>query len=203
MNKLLALYRKDRHIARLVVMIVAWCAFMAITRFNKFYTVINFTTMAGQFPEFGIMALGGMLCMITGGIELSSVGVANIPAITMGMFMKSQMNAEGSISAGIIIVSFVLAMLLGCVVGCFNGVLISKIKIPPILATLGVNQLLTGIALVVTNGKAVSDIPTTFSAVINQKLLKVGPGKRGAMMGLIPVQLIFFVAQVQVPMHLH
>ena len=53
MNKLLAIYRKDRHIARLVIMIVAWCAFMAITRFNKFYTVINFTTMAGQFPEFG------------------------------------------------------------------------------------------------------------------------------------------------------
>ena len=48
MNKLLNLYRKDRHIARLVIMIVAWMAFMAITRFDKFYTVINFTTMAAS-----------------------------------------------------------------------------------------------------------------------------------------------------------
>ena len=92
MNKLLAVYRKDRHISRLVIMIVAWMAFMAITRFNKFYTVINFTTMASQFPEFGIMALGGMLCMITGGIDLSSVGTANVASILMGMFMKSRIS---------------------------------------------------------------------------------------------------------------
>jgi len=193
MNKLLAIYRKDRHIARLVIMIVAWCVFMALTRFNKFYTVINFTTMAGQFPEFGIMALGGMLCMITGGIELSSVGVANLTAITMGMFMKSQMSEDGSIGAVTIISAFLLAMCLGCVVGCFNGILISKIKIPPILATLGVNQLVTGISMVITGGNAVSDLPMTFSDVISQKLLKIIPGKRGIMQGVLPVQLIFFV----------
>ena len=33
MNKLQAIYRKDRHISRLVIMIVAWMIFMAITRF--------------------------------------------------------------------------------------------------------------------------------------------------------------------------
>ena len=193
MNKLLKLYRKDRHISRLVIMIIAWMAFMAITRFDKFYTVINFTTMAGQFPEFGIMALGGMLCMITGGIDLSSVGIANVASILMGMFMKSQMREDGSISAGIILVTFVLAIGIGAVVGGLNGVLISKIKIPPILATLGVNQLITGVSMVVTGGNAVSDLPTNFAAAINQKLLKIIPGKRGIMQGVLPVQLIFFV----------
>jgi simple sugar transport system permease protein len=102
---------------------------------------------------------------------------------------------ESSEISGLLIREVLLfAVLIGCAAGALNGLLISKIHIPPILATLGVNQLLTGIALVVTNGKAVSDIPTTFSAVINQKLLKVVPGKRGAMMGLIPVQLLFFIA---------
>ena len=193
MNKLLAIYRKDRHISRLVLMIVAWMVFMAITRFNKFYTVINFTTMASQFPEFGIMALGGMLCMITGGIDLSSVGVANITAITMGMFMKSQMNAEGSISVFTIVIAFVFAVCIGAIIGGFSGVLISKIKIPPILATLGVNQLVTGISMVITGGNAVSDLPMNYAETINQKLLKIVPGKRGIMQGVLPVQLIFFV----------
>ena len=192
MNKLLAIYRKDRHISRLVIMIVAWMIFMAITRFSKFYTVINFTTMASQFPEFGIMALGGMLCMITGGIDLSSVGVANITSITMGMFMKSQM-VEGSISAFTMIAAFAMAICIGLVVGAINGALISKIKIPPILTTLGMNQLVTGISMVITGGNAVSDLPMNYAETINQKLIKVIPGKRGVMQGVLPVQLIFFV----------
>lgn len=193
MNKLLALYRKDRHISRLIIMIVAWMIFMAITRFDKFYTVINFTTMAGQFPEFGIMALGGMLCMITGGIDLASVGIANLSAILMGMFMKAQMNEEGTISGIIIVAAFLMAICIGAVVGAFNGVLISKIKIPPILATLGVNQLVSGVSMVVTGGNAVSDLPMTYAESINQKLIKVIPGKRGIMQGVLPVQLVFFV----------
>ena len=192
MNKLLAIYRKDRHISRLVIMIVAWMIFMAITRFSKFYTVINFTTMASQFPEFGIMALGGMLCMITGGIDLSSVGVANITSITMGMFMKSQM-VEGSINAFTMIAAFAMAICIGLVVGAINGALISKIKIPPILTTLGMNQLVTGISMVITGGNAVSDLPMNYAETINQKLLKIIPGKRGVMQGVLPVQLIFFV----------
>ena len=192
MNKLLAIYRKDRHISRLVIMIVAWMIFMAITRFSKFYTVINFTTMASQFPEFGIMALGGMLCMITGGIDLSSVGVANVTSITMGMFMKTQM-VEGSISAFTMIAAFAMAICIGLVVGAINGALISKIKIPPILTTLGMNQLVTGISMVITGGNAVSDLPMNYAETINQKILKVIPGKRGVMQGVLPVQLIFFV----------
>lgn len=193
MNKLMQLYRKDRHISRLVIMIVAWMAFMAITRFDKFYTVINFTTMAGQFPEFGIMALGGMLCMITGGIDLSSVGIANISSILMGMFMKAQMQEDGTITALTIVAAFLIAIAIGAFAGCCNGLLISKIKIPPILATLGMNQLITGISMVVTGGNAVSDLPMTFAETINQKLIKVIPGKRGIMQGVLPVQLIFFV----------
>ena len=192
MNKLLAIYRKDRHISRLIIMILAWMIFMAITRFNKFYTVINFTTMASQFPEFGIMALGGMLCMITGGIDLSSVGVANVTSITMGMFMKTQM-VEGSISAFTMIAAFAMAICIGLVVGAINGALISKIKIPPILTTLGMNQLVTGISMVITGGNAVSDLPMNYAETINQKLIKVIPGKRGVMQGVLPVQLIFFV----------
>ena len=173
-------------------MIVAWMIFMAITRFSKFYTVINFTTMASQFPEFGIMALGGMLCMITGGIDLSSVGVANVTSITMGMFMKSQM-VEGSINVFTMIIAFAMAICIGLVVGAINGVLISKIKIPPILTTLGMNQLVTGISMVITGGNAVSDLPMNYAETINQKLIKVIPGKRGVMQGVLPVQLIFFV----------
>ena len=194
MNALSRFYHKDRHVARLVIMTIIWLVFMAVTKFDKFYTIANFQTIAGKFPEFGLMSLGAMLCMITGGIDLSSVGIANLTSILMAMYMRYRAGDSNQISALMVVEVFVFAALIGCVVGALNGVLISKIHIPPILATLGMNQLVTGIALVVTNGKAVSDIPTTLSSMINQKILKVVPGKRGTVQGLIPVQLLFFIA---------
>ena len=194
MNTLQSFYKKDRHIARLVIMMVLWLVFMAITRFSKFYSIANFQTIAGKFPEFGLMSLGAMLCMITGGIDLSSVGIANMTSILMALYMRYRATNGAAISGLVIAEVFLFAAVIGFAAGALNGILISKIHIPPILATLGVNQLLAGIALVVTNGKAVSDIPTAFSSAINQKLWKVVPGKRGTMTGLIPVQLLFFIA---------
>ncbi len=195
MNAVKRIYQRDRHIFRLIVMIVAWMIFMAITRFDKFYTVVNFQTMAGQFPEFGLMSLGAMLCMITGGIDLSSVGIANVTSILLALFMNAQAakSESGDISVAMIALVFVMAVCIGLVCGSINGLLISKVKIPPILATLGINQLLTGVCMVVTGGNAVSGLPAAYSASINNKILKVVPGKRGTMQGLIPVQLLFFV----------
>jgi len=194
MNALSRFYHKDRHVARLIIMTVIWLVFMAVTKFDKFYTIANFQTIAGKFPEFGLMSLGAMLCMITGGIDLSSVGIANLTSILMAMYMRFRAGESNTVSGLMVAEVLVFAAAIGGITGAMNGVLISKIHIPPILATLGVNQLVTGIALVVTNGKAVSDIPTTLSSMINQRLLKVVPGKRGTVQGLIPVQLLFFIA---------
>ena len=193
MNAIVKLYRRDRHISRLVLMMAAWLIFMAITCFDKFFAIKNFQKIATTFPEFGLMALGAMLCMITGGIDLSSVGIANLIGIMMAMFMKNQVNEAGEAAGWVIPAALLLSIVCGLLAGALNGLLVSKVKIPPILATMGVNQLLTGISMVITNGKAVSGIPNAYSEMITNKLLKVVPGKRGTMSGLIPVQLIIFL----------
>ncbi len=193
MNAIVKLYRRDRHISRLVLMMAAWLIFMAITCFDKFFAIKNFQKIATTFPEFGLMALGAMLCMITGGIDLSSVGIANLTGIMMALFMKNQVNEAGEAAGWVIPAALLLSMLCGMLAGAINGLLVSKIKIPPILATMGINQLLTGVSMVITNGKAVSGIPNAYSEIINNKILKVVPGKRGTVSGLIPVQLIIFL----------
>ncbi len=96
MNTLQKIYRKDRHITRLLIMMVVWMVFMAITKFDKFYAIANFQTIAGKFPEFGLMSLGAMLCMITGGIDLSSVGIANMTSILMALYMRSRARSRRS-----------------------------------------------------------------------------------------------------------
>ena len=185
--KLSAAYRRDRHIARLILMMVVWAVFMAITRFDKFYTLINFQTMASQFPEFGLMSLGIMVCMITGGIDLSTVGVANLVSICTATLMKAVATEENEIAVYVIPLCFVIAILMGAAAGAFNGFIVSKVRIPPILATLGTSELFTGIGIVITDGKAVSKLPRMYSSAINSKIF-----------GLIPTQLVFFAVMALV-----
>lgn len=185
--KLSAAYRRDRHIARLILMMVVWAVFMAITRFDKFYTLINFQTMASQFPEFGLMSLGIMVCMITGGIDLSTVGVANLVSICTATLMKAVATEENEIAVYVIPLCFVIAILMGAAAGAFNGFLVSRVRIPPILATLGTSELFTGIGIVITDGKAVSKLPRMYSSAINSKIF-----------GLIPTQLVFFAVMAMV-----
>lgn len=166
---------------RLIIMIVAWMIFMAITRFRKFYTLINFQTMAAQFPEFGLMSLGIMLTMITGGIDLSVVGTANLTSILMAFLLINLTTASGGLPVYAIPLVFVLALLLGATFGFFNGILVSKFHIPPILATMGSGELFTGICMAITNGNAISKFSRTYANTINNRIFS-----------LIPVQLVIF-----------
>ena len=175
------MYARDKHLFRIILLIIVWSAFMALTRFQKFYTLINFQTMASQFPEFGLMALGIMVCMLTGGIDLSVVGVANLTSILMALLMKNLELEDGGLAFYVIPMAFALAVCVGALAGAFNGFLVSKVHIPPILATLGTSELFTGISIVITNGKAVSKLARVYATTINSKLF-----------GLIPVQLLFF-----------
>lgn len=171
----------DKHVQRLLLVMAVWMVFMALTKANKFYTLINFQTMASQFPEFGLMSLGVMLCMITGGIDLSPVGVANLTSIVMAFILKGLLPAEGGLPAYAIPTVFVLGALMGALLGIVNGLLVSKVGIPPILATLGMSELLTGVAIVLTGGAAVSKLPVEYATAINSKIA-----------GLFPVQLLIF-----------
>lgn len=175
--------KKNQHVVRLLVIMVVWMIFMAITKFDRFYTFANFKTMASQFPEYGIMALGGMLCMITGGIDLSCVGIANFNAVISAMLMTAMAGASGHLSPATLPVFLLLAVVIGGLIGAFNGFLISVIRVPPILATLGVNELMSGICIVLTGGSAYSSFPKDLTNLI---VYDIG--------GFLPVRLIIFVA---------
>jgi len=183
MQKIKKAAQNNQHVIRLLVIMICWLIFMAITRFEKFYTFGNFQTIASQFPEFGLMSLGVMLCMITGGIDLSCVGVANLTSILMAMLMTQLAGgADASLSAAWYPVIFVLAMVVGAACGLFNGFLVAKIRIPPILATLGVNELLSGVCIVLTDGAAYSSFPKDMTNALSAN---IG--------GVVPVRLLVFV----------
>ena len=117
MNKVKSIFKRNPEVSRLLVIMVCWLIFMMFTQAEKFFTGVNFLTMAGQFPEYGLMALGGMLCMITGGIDLSVVGTANMAAILSVFTMIRLFGEEGTMPLAFSVVIFIIAILLRCVVG--------------------------------------------------------------------------------------
>ena len=109
--------KMDTHIRRLLIIMVCWFIFMGIMKGRKFYSVVNFQTMFAQFPEFGLMSLGVMVCMISSGIDLSTVGVANMTSITMALLMRRIANGGSDLSPVWVLPIFTLALLIGAAAG--------------------------------------------------------------------------------------
>lgn len=171
----------DSHTLRLfVISIVIFVAFSVLLP-GKFFAVRNLQSMAVQFPEYGILAFAILIAMLTGGIDLSIVGTANLAGIVAALILT---NLAGDGGAGlplilVIPLAILSALVVGSICGLFNGVLVSYIGITPILATLGTGSLYTGLAYVVTGGPAIT---TT-------QLASVG---NGSLMGL-PIPVIVFI----------
>lgn len=142
-----------------IALIVSFAIFAALVP-NVFLGVINLQNIMIATPEIGVLALAIMLAMLTGGIDLSLVSVANLAAVTMSTMYTALGVSGDSMTIPIVLVGILVG--LGC--GLLNGVLISMVGITPILATLGTMQVLNGIAVVWTGGRTLYGSPTALTA---------------------------------------
>ena len=163
---------------RLAIICVAVFALMAALSPERFLSAQNLTSMAFQFPEFAILALAMTVAMLTGGIDLSVVGVSNLSAVIAASVLV-QLAGEGA-GTGVVLLSMALALGVGLLAGLFNGVLVAKLGLPPILATLGSGLIFTGLAIALTGGSAVMGLPPAAAWIGN-----------GTVLG-VPVPLILF-----------
>lgn len=143
----------------------------------SFLTGSNISSMAFQFPELGILCFGMMLALISGGIDLSVVGTANLSAIVAAVVILGTGKSAGSIVLGII-----AALAVGTICGLFNGYLIGQFQIPAMLVTLSGLQLYTGLGMAITKGPALTGLPDALQVIGNGSVLKY-----------IPISLIIFV----------
>ncbi|MDY3003204.1 MAG: ABC transporter permease [Christensenella hongkongensis] len=172
---------KDINLTILIVAIAGIIIVLSAILGNKFLSPMNFQSMAYQIPEFGFIALAMMICMLTGGIDLSVVSVATMSSVLAAMIMTGITENGGD--AGYAIGMAVLAALgVSLLCGLFNGILIAKCSVLPILATLSTMILYTGIAMAITDGAGITGFPKEF--------IKFGSAK----VFDIPVIFILFLA---------
>jgi simple sugar transport system permease protein len=155
----------------------------SVLRPSRFPTITNFGSMGFQFPEFGFFTLGIALAMLTGGIDLSIVAVGNLVATITGFILLNRADATGFSAVSSILLCVLLAVLIGIVCGCLNGALVAILGISPILATLGTQNLYTGICMVLTGGKGVfGKFPAALTFIGS-----------GSLFGFIPMPLFLFL----------
>ncbi len=144
---------------------------------SRFASLGNIVSMLEQMSEYALMALGIMLCIVAGGIDLSTVGVANLVAALAAMSLL-RFVPEGC-SGGTFALGMTLILLGGIVIGVgaglINGLLISKLGIPPMLATMAANYVYTGICMVLTEGASISGINTRYVDILGFKFFDVLP----------------------------
>ncbi|MDD5017399.1 MAG: ABC transporter permease [Eubacteriales bacterium] len=176
--ELLDKYKKRKDISRLILVIAFILIFMTLINAKGFWKWPTFQSMMYQFPEYGTMAFGVALAMMTGGIDLSVVGIANVSSMVSAICLLGLIPMEGATATQQITgiaVAIIAAVSVGILSGFLNGFLITKTKIPPMLATIGTYYMLSGLALIISGAKSVSGMPAVFTNIFTWKLFGIVP----------------------------
>jgi rhamnose transport system permease protein len=153
-----------RHEALLAIILIIALAILG--GFNeRFLTVDNLLNQGRLMAEVGLIALPMTFVIITGGIDLSVGSIVGLCAITLGYSWKS-LGAP-------LPFAIVLAIAVGGLAGLFNGLLITRIKAPPLITTIATLALYRGIAEGVSQAHSVRGYPEWFYFTGQGQLLGV------------------------------
>ncbi|MEI6895995.1 MAG: ABC transporter permease [Psychromonas sp.] len=138
-----------------------------------FLNLNNLLTVALQVSVIGTIAIGVTYVIITSGIDLSMGSVMAFSGVVVGLAASFGLPLWMCVVAG---------GLAGCLCGALSGFLVTRVCIPPFIATLGLMMSIRGINLVLTDGRALyfSDYPSF-------KLIA-----QGRLFDLIPYPVIYF-----------
>lgn len=113
-----------------------------------FFSVTNFINIFRQTAVLGVAGVGATLVIISGGIDLSIGSMISLSGVMVASFIHGmQLNS---------VLAVVIVLGIGALLGLINGLLVTKLRIPPIIATLATLIAYQGVALVYTNGYAIS-----------------------------------------------
>lgn len=138
----------------------------------RYFSTASFGNILQDFAPVILMAIGQTFVIITGGIDLSVGAVLGLSGVSAAMAIRSTtesgLNPVLSISLGI-----VAALVVGALVGLVNGLLITKVKLAPFIATLATMGVCMGTTLVVTGGVQIAGAPKEVVFLGNTRFLEV------------------------------
>jgi ribose/xylose/arabinose/galactoside ABC-type transport system permease subunit len=124
---------------------------------NAFAKPANLVNILKQASINGILAMGMMFVIVSGGIDLSVGSIVALTGVIAATFAH-----PGEYP---LIVPIILSAVIGALVGCFNGASVAYGNIPPFIVTLGTMTIIRGVALIAANGLPVFNVARLFEAI--------------------------------------
>jgi rhamnose transport system permease protein len=148
-----AAHKLLRHESILGVLTALALAALALMS-DKFFTADNLLNQGRLMAEVGLVALGMTFVIVTGGIDLSVGSILGLTAILLGVFWQN---------LGMPLpVAILTAMACGTLAGLGNGLIITRFKVPPLIATLATLALYRGLAEGISQARSVRGYPEWF-----------------------------------------
>lgn len=134
---------------------------------NKFFTVDNGWNVMRQISVNICISVGMTIVVLTGGIDLSVGSIlAFCGAITAGLLKNGIAIQSGNLFIGFTLLGAIIGgMLVGTLMGTFNGYTITKFKVPPFVATLAMLTIGRGLTMLYTNGFPISSLGSNFACI--------------------------------------
>jgi ribose transport system permease protein len=143
---------------------------------DTFLTSTNIFNILRAFSWIAISAFGECMVIITGGVELSVGSVMGLSGLASAMLLARQVPVPLAVVAG---------LLTGLIVGFLNGLMITKGRLPPFIATLGSLLMARGLCYGLTGGWPVRELPQAFRNLGQSDIPIAGFG--------VPLPLIFML----------
>lgn len=188
MNKVSYIIKKNTMVIALVIVTLLF----ALMTQGRILLPQNITNIISQNAYVVILAVGMLLCILTGGNIDLSVGsvVALVGAIAGKLIVEMKLNVG---------LSILICLFAGLLIGAWQGFWIAYVRIPPFIVTLAGMLLWRGVALITLDGLTISPFPEQFSRLFTSFVtgpasLNIDMTGQGSKIFNIPINIINVVA---------
>ena len=180
-----------------IVVMMAVVSIIVGCTIPNFFSGENFNVLLGNTTIRFLIALGVSGCLITKGTDLSAGRQAALAATLTGV-MVQRVDYAGRLFTWMpemnMWVALLIVLCIGAMIGLISGSIIAYLKVPPFIATLGIQNIIYGINLIYTNAQPIGGFQQNFKDFFNWKILPMGSfkGFSGYILFAIAFGLLFW-----------
>ncbi|BCL80680.1 sugar ABC transporter permease [Ktedonobacteria bacterium brp13] len=129
---------------------------------SNFLTLTNLDNLIRQVAVFAVLSVGELFVILTGGIDLSVGSILGLSGGVTALLLVSGVPTPVAVCVG---------LLIGLAIGLISGLLVTRLSLPPFIATLGMLGAVRGLVLLLTHASTIAPLPGDFNNIANGYVL--------------------------------
>lgn len=170
-----------------VFLVVVALSIIIQARSGQFFTANNLVDIANAMVVPGLFAIGSYMVLVSGGIDVSFPALASLAVYAATRFLVDT-GYEGSI-----LLPFAIVIVLGALLGAFNGLFTTFLVVPTLIITLGTSNVFSGIMQGALESVQISRLPPSMND-FGRASLFVATNPRSGLTSSMPVSFLILVA---------